>query len=158
MRKGSRKRSNKNAGKSRQLFEPPIERTAVLAQRFDLPPLERNDPWIIEGNKALAALLARNKGYQYAARSSLLTGPRQRPGVDFKGRRRPAPSTLPNPAKVIRGVAGLALDLLPSPVKKVRDALICAKRTVRRELVFASGGAGSRRTVPQRAAPSKVRC
>lgn len=50
------------------------------------------------------------------------------------------------------------LERVAPNVKKVRDAVICAGRQIRRELVFATGSAGQNRKVPSRVRPSSVRC
>lgn len=160
MRKGSRKVFAKSAAKSRD-FDFGIERAEHSPARrlVDyMTPVQRQ-AFIDEGNLALRTLLARNKGYQAAARnSSLPNRPRERPPLTLKTRPTRVFAALKGTVSdpIRRGVA-LALDSAPT-VKKISEAVICAKRQVRRELVFASGGAGSRRTVPQRAAPSKVRC
>lgn len=114
-------------------------------------PVARRE-FLDEGNKALRRLLLRDKGYVALAHA-------ERSGFGFEGRRRPAPlPKLAQRAQVPRRSV-FAFDFRSFPtVKKVRDAVICAKRAVRRELVFASGKAGSSRKVAHRAPPSSVRC
>lgn len=160
MRRGSRKVSKKSAEKSRGFdFNP--ERTEYspnwrLGVDY-MTPVERQ-AWHDEGNKALQKLLARNKGFVAAARLSTGDRPRQRPVLTVKTRPSRVFAALKGrvTAPIRRGVA-LALDSAPT-AKKLSEAVVCATRKVRRELVFASGGAGQRRNVPYRAAPSKVKC
>lgn len=70
-----------------------------------------------------------------------------------------APQSAPKQSAVA-GVRALAFDFdLPRlPQNKISQAITCLKRKVRRELVFASGAGGSRRSVRNRASPSKEKC
>lgn len=121
-----------------------------------MTPVERQ-AWHDEGNKSLQKLLARNKGFQAAAAASSADR-RQRPGLTLKTRPTRVFAALKGTVSApVRRVLAVALDSAPT-AKKISEGVICAKRKVRRELVFAEGGAGQRRNVPHRAAPSKVKC
>lgn len=151
MQRRSRRQFSTSVGKSRA-SRPSNVRQYSPPRRFDLTPVARQK-FIDEGNLALKALLARDIGHQRA-----LTRLHAERSVS-KGRRRPAPLAVSPRATSARIRSVFALDLGSVPtLKKVRDAVVCAKRKVRRELVFASGKAGDRRIVKQRASPSSVRC
>lgn len=159
MRRGSRKVSKENAGKS-QGFDFGAERTQYSPSRrlVDyMTPVQRQ-AFIDEGNKAFQQLLARNKGFQAAARASSGDRPRQRPVLTLKTRPTRVFAALKGTVSApVRRVVAVALDSAPT-AQRLSEAVVCAKRKVRRELVFAEGGAGQRRNVPHRAAPSKVKC
>lgn len=151
MPRRSRRQSSPSVGKSRAFSNPSNVRSTRVDTRFDYPsPVERRK-FLDEGNKALRALLARDVGYQRARSHA------ERPVS--KGPGRPRPFTLSPPATAARIRSVFALDLGSVPTfRKIRDAVVCAKRKVRRELVFASGAGGLSRNVKDRASPSKVRC
>lgn len=148
MPRRSRRQSSPSVGKSRASFNPSNVRSTRVDTRFEYFPVERRK-FLDEGNKALRALLARDLGYQRAG--SLAERPARippgRPGRVFAPVRDAGKSFLTK-----------TLPVFTSTFDKVRHAVICAKRQVRRELVFASGGAGSKKPVGDRRSPSKVRC
>lgn len=151
MQRRSRRPFSASVGKSRA--SKSFERTQYSpGRRLDyLSPVERRQ-FVDEGNNALMALVALNVRYQQEARLSAGRSA-------SKGARRPRASPVAaRPAAVPgRRVFALRSSVFPT-YSKISDALVCARRHVRRELVFASGAGGSRRIVKQRASPSPVRC
>lgn len=116
-------------------------------RRFDIPAVERQV--YVDEAKHLRRLLS------LAEVVVPLEDPPARRLVS-SGRRRPAPSPVLAPRRADRVAKRLVLSF--PTFNKLREAVICAKRQVRRELVFASGAGGSSRNVKDRASPSKVRC
>lgn len=148
MQRGSRRQSSQSVGKSK-VSNRPLERTQYSREpRFVISPVERR-AFLDEGNLALRALLARDVGYQRARVSA-----ERSVGKARSTRALVLPRVIP--ARV-RSVFAFDLRSVPT-LQKVRDAVICARRKVRRELVFASGNGGSRRNVAHRAPSSTVRC
>lgn len=152
MQRRSRRQSSQSVGKSK-VSSRPLERTQYSREpRFVMSPVARR-AFLDEGNLALRALLARDVGYQRARVAA-------ERAVLRRGWARPtrASVVLPRtPAARVRSVFAFDLRSVPT-LQKVRDAVICARRKVRRELVFASGNGGSRRNVAHRAPSSTVRC
>lgn len=159
MPRRSRSKSSVVAGKSRVYSPPSSNVRQDSRQRFDITPVIRQK-WLDEGNKALQTLLRRSKAYQVASSPRVDTPRLKTPRaaavslvstVSAKARSQLGQSTS-------RSGTRFGLGLSFPTLKKLGSTLVCVKRKMRRELVFASGGGGSRRNVPVRAAPSKVRC
>lgn len=165
MQRRSRRPFSPSVGKSKAYSVSNVRQYSRKA-RFELAPVERRSSYIAErdydvGNAWQRRIqkvweeMQEDKKAGIVRKTVIIRPPK--PPVKrsvSKWPRRPRPLSVLN---LPRALTGVLVGVSPM-FRKMRDAVICARRQVRRELVFASGAGGSKKRVGSRVSPSTVRC